>query len=140
VIGSKKHRGVAEPLRHYCRSAEIIQGRCPDCEIDSIIGHGRHRKRAHHEYHDWIDIGLGLGLGRGRRPGCRKTFTFLPLLSPPYTRYSLQFAGALSGFAAALSLTSRGKTAPWASVNARKNLFYCHGRGQGGDLIRFVQL
>lgn len=25
-------------------------------------------------------------------------------------------------------------------VNAAKNLFYCHGCGQGGDLIRFVQL
>jgi DNA primase len=25
-------------------------------------------------------------------------------------------------------------------VNSRKNLFYCHGCGQGGDLIRFVQL
>ena len=25
-------------------------------------------------------------------------------------------------------------------VNAHKNLFYCHGCGQGGDLIRFVQL
>jgi len=25
-------------------------------------------------------------------------------------------------------------------VNVRKNLFYCHGCGQGGDLIRFVQL
>jgi len=25
-------------------------------------------------------------------------------------------------------------------VNARKNLFYCHGCGQGGDLVRFVQL
>src|SRR5256884_2445827 len=25
-------------------------------------------------------------------------------------------------------------------VNAGKNLFYCHGCGQGGDLIRFVQL
>ncbi|MGH9402095.1 MAG: CHC2 zinc finger domain-containing protein [Terriglobia bacterium] len=25
-------------------------------------------------------------------------------------------------------------------VNPRKNLFYCHGCGQGGDLIRFVQL
>jgi DNA primase len=25
-------------------------------------------------------------------------------------------------------------------VNARKNLFYCHGCGRGGDLIRFVQL
>ena len=25
-------------------------------------------------------------------------------------------------------------------VNARKNLIYCHGCGQGGDLLRFVQL
>lgn len=25
-------------------------------------------------------------------------------------------------------------------VNARKNLFYCHGCSRGGDLIRFVQL
>jgi DNA primase len=25
-------------------------------------------------------------------------------------------------------------------VNARKNLFYCHGCGYGGDLIRFVEL
>lgn len=25
-------------------------------------------------------------------------------------------------------------------VNARKNVFYCHGCGQGGDVIRFVQL
>ena len=25
-------------------------------------------------------------------------------------------------------------------VNARKNLFYCHGCGRGGDLIRLVEL
>ena len=25
-------------------------------------------------------------------------------------------------------------------VNASKNLFYCHGCGQGGDLLRFIQL
>ena len=25
-------------------------------------------------------------------------------------------------------------------VNARKNLFYCHGCERGGDLIRFVEL
>jgi DNA primase len=25
-------------------------------------------------------------------------------------------------------------------VNSRKNLFYCHGCGQGGDLIRFIEL
>ena len=32
------------------------------------------------------------------------------------------------------------ETRPSFYVNARINLFYCHGCGQGGDLIRFVQL
>ncbi len=32
------------------------------------------------------------------------------------------------------------ETRPSFYVNACKNLFYCHGCGQGGDLIRFVQL
>ena len=32
------------------------------------------------------------------------------------------------------------ETHPSFYVNARKNLFYCHGCGQGGDLLRFVQL
>src|SRR5208282_1507439 len=41
------------------------------------------RKQAHDEHHDWI------GIRRGRCPGCGKTFTFLPLLSLPYTHYSL---------------------------------------------------
>ena len=31
------------------------------------------------------------------------------------------------------------ETQPSFYVNARKNLFYCHGCGQGGDLIRFVE-
>jgi len=31
-------------------------------------------------------------------------------------------------------------THPSFYVNAHKNLFYCHGCGRGGDLIRFVQL
>src|SRR2546426_7148753 len=34
----------------------------------------------------------------------------------------------------------RPETRPSFYVNARKNLFYCHGCGQGGDLLRFVQL
>jgi DNA primase len=33
-----------------------------------------------------------------------------------------------------------GDTRPSFYVNPRKNLFYCHGCGQGGDLIRFVEL
>ena len=57
--------------------------RCPVCERDSIVGHGRRRKQAHDEHHDWISI------RRGRCPGCGKTFTFLPLVSLPYTHYSL---------------------------------------------------
>jgi DNA primase len=32
------------------------------------------------------------------------------------------------------------ETQPSFYVNARKNLFYCHGCGRGGDLIRFVEL
>jgi DNA primase len=32
------------------------------------------------------------------------------------------------------------ETRPSFYVNARKNLFYCHGCGCGGDLIRFVEL
>ena len=32
------------------------------------------------------------------------------------------------------------ETQPSFYVNARKNVFYCHGCGQGGDLLRFVQL
>lgn len=32
------------------------------------------------------------------------------------------------------------ETHPSFFVNARKNLFYCHGCGRGGDLIRFVEL
>ena len=32
------------------------------------------------------------------------------------------------------------ETRPSFYVNPRKNLFYCHGCGQGGDLVRFVEL
>jgi hypothetical protein len=63
--------------------AECIPRRCPICDIDSIIGHGRRSKQAHDEYHGWIKI------RRGYCPGCKKTFTFLPLFSLPYTHYSL---------------------------------------------------
>ena len=32
------------------------------------------------------------------------------------------------------------ETRPSFYVNARKNLFYCHGCGRGGDVIRFIEL
>jgi len=60
----------------------ILRG-CPDCSQDSIIGHGRRRKQAHDETHDWIRI------RRGLCKLCRKTFTILPPFSLPYTHYSL---------------------------------------------------
>ena len=64
-------------------SDEIILRRCPVCEQDSIVGHGRRRKQVHDEHHDWI------GIRRGRCVRCGKTFTFLPAFSLPYTHYSL---------------------------------------------------
>jgi len=63
--------------------AEVILRHCPACERDSIIGHGRRRKQAHDEHHDWIEI------RRGICNCCGTTFTFLPSFSLPYTHYSL---------------------------------------------------
>jgi hypothetical protein len=64
------------------KDCDKILRRCPVCQLESIIGHGRRRK-AHDQHHDWIAI------RRGRCPACRKTFTFLPLFTLPYTHYSL---------------------------------------------------
>jgi hypothetical protein len=63
--------------------AAVILRRCPVCDRDSIIGHGRRRKQAHDEHHDWIEI------RRGICNCCGTTFTFLPSFSLPYTHYSL---------------------------------------------------
>ena len=65
------------------RDCDKILRRCPVCQRESIVGHGRRRKQAHDQHHDWITI------HRGRCHACRKTFTFLPLFSLPYTHYSL---------------------------------------------------
>jgi hypothetical protein len=62
---------------------ELIIRFCPKCLCDTIIGHGRRRKQAHDESHDWI------GIRRGLCTRCEATFTFLPVFSPPYTHYSL---------------------------------------------------
>jgi hypothetical protein len=58
--------------------AEVILRRCPIWVEDSIVGHGRRRKQAHDQHHDWI------GIRRGVCNRCGKTFTFLPPFSPPY--------------------------------------------------------
>ncbi|HEX8802527.1 MAG TPA: DUF6431 domain-containing protein [Terriglobales bacterium] len=65
------------------KDCDKILRRCPVCQRESIIGHGRRRKQAHDQDHDWITI------RRGRCAVCGKTFTFLPLFSLPYTHYSL---------------------------------------------------
>jgi hypothetical protein len=61
---------------------EVILRHCPICAQDSIVGHGRRRKQAHDEHHDWI------GIRRGLCNRCGKTFTFVPPFSPPYGHYS----------------------------------------------------
>ena len=55
---------------------------CPRCGKDSIIGHGRRRKQAHDECHDWIWV------RRGLCRLCGVTFTILPHWSPPCGQYS----------------------------------------------------
>lgn len=63
--------------------AEHLPRLCPRCLCDSIVGHGRRRKQAHDESHDWIPI------RRGLCHLCHATFTVLPPFSLPYTHYSL---------------------------------------------------
>jgi hypothetical protein len=67
----------------WAEPAEGINRRCPVCMRDSVVGHGRRRKQAHDEGHDWITIRRGIC-----RP-CGKTITFLPVFSLPYSHYSL---------------------------------------------------
>jgi Domain of unknown function (DUF6431) len=63
--------------------AEHLPRLCPLCLCDAIVGHGRRRKQAHDETHDWISI------RRGICNHCHTTFTVLPGFSMPYTHYSL---------------------------------------------------
>ena len=63
----------------------------------------------------------------------------LPLLD--YLRRShwmARRAGAPAEFVGVCPL--HRETRPSFYVNARKNLFYCHGCGRGGDLIRLIEL
>ena len=62
----------------------LVPRRCPRCCQDTITGHGRRRKQAHDEGHDWIWIRRGVC-----RP-CGLTFTILPHWSPPYGQYSFR--------------------------------------------------
>jgi uncharacterized protein DUF6431 len=55
---------------------------CPLCCEKTIIGHGRRRRQAHDQHHDWIWV------RRGRCRPCGKTFTILPSWSSPHGHYS----------------------------------------------------
>jgi DNA primase len=62
----------------------------------------------------------------------------LPLLD--YLRQQ-NWTGRLAGRCEFVGLCPlHAQTRPSFYVNARKDVFYCHGCGQGGDLIRFIQL
>jgi len=65
-------RRAVQPRIRLGRGADFIVRHCPICVQDSIVGHGRRRKQAHDEHHDWI------GIRRGLCNRCGKTFTFLP--------------------------------------------------------------
>jgi hypothetical protein len=54
---------------------ELLPRRCPLCGDDTIIGHGRGRKQAHDQCHDWIWV------RRGICHPCSKTFTIVPVLA-----------------------------------------------------------
>ncbi len=62
----------------------LLPRHCPCCQRATIIGHGRRRRAAHDDRHEWIWVRRGLC-----RP-CRKTFTILPLGVFPFGHYSLR--------------------------------------------------
>jgi hypothetical protein len=65
-------------------SLEDLPRWCPGCRQPTIVGHGRRKRQAHDEQHDWIWV------RRGRCRPCRKTFTILPSGTVPYGHYSLR--------------------------------------------------
>ena len=94
---------------------QVILRHCPICSQDSIVGHGRRRKQAHDQRHDWI------GIRRGLCSRCGKTFTFLPPFSPPYGHYPKKSGLTAVGHAilnptgAGATLVVRGKARTTAS-------------------------
>ena len=57
--------------------------RCPVCQNDTIIGHGRRLRQSHDDRRDSIWV------RRGVCEPCRKTFTILPDWLAPSAHYSL---------------------------------------------------
>ncbi len=121
-------------------STECIPRKCPECLSDSIIGHGRRRKQAHDEDHDWI------GIRRGLCNRCLKTITFLPVFSLPYTHYSLiarsqalqRYFTQHSSLEAAAPLVKDPDRVPAASTVGR--WFHCLDSAERWDHLEQLQL
>jgi hypothetical protein len=63
--------------------SEWLPRQCPACGQIAIIGHGRRRRQAHDEIHDWILV------RRGLCKVCGDTLTVLPAWCVPGAPYSL---------------------------------------------------
>lgn len=62
----------------------LLPRHCPVCRGETIIGHGRRRRQAHDDHHDFIWI------RRGICHPCRLTFTILPRSLAPSAHFSLR--------------------------------------------------
>jgi Domain of unknown function (DUF6431) len=63
---------------------DLLPRRCPVCQNDTIIGHGRRLRQGHDDQHERIWVRRGIC-----RP-CHKTFTALPDWLAPSGHYSLR--------------------------------------------------
>jgi hypothetical protein len=61
----------------------LLPRRCPVCQDNTIIGHGRRLHQCHDDHHECIWV------RRGICEPCRKTFTILPDWRAPSGHYSL---------------------------------------------------
>jgi hypothetical protein len=73
----RQHRSGVIPL-------ELLPRRCPVCQDDTIIGHGRRLRQGHDDRRACIWVRRGVC-----RP-CKKTFTILPDWLTPSGHYSLR--------------------------------------------------
>jgi hypothetical protein len=62
---------------------ELLPRRCPLCDDDTIIGHGRRLRQCHDDRREDIWV------RRGICEPCKKTFTILPDWLAPFGHYSL---------------------------------------------------
>lgn len=81
--------------------------RCPACDREAIIGHGRRRRQAHDGSHDWIRV------RRGICKACGGTLTVLPAGCVPGAPYSLPVRQQ------ALALLAQGRSAEQAAPHCR---------------------